>query len=475
MNSVMVILSPLNFPMKTEAAAFRPSQMISADIIHRRQPLTNFNFRLNLPKTLSSSPSATASATTIEIEPLQIEIEPSKSEIESSVPVKKVLIPIGLGSEEMETVIMVNVLRQAGAEVILASVEPELRVKLSGGTILIADVSITECSDQMFDLVALPGGMPGSVRLRDCKTLEEITKKQAEEKRLYAAICAAPAVTLLPWGLLKRKKTTCHPAFWHKLPTFRAVKTNLQVDDELTTSRGPATSFQFSVSLVEQLFGDATSTKIGNLLLMDADDELSRKKEINEVEWAVDHTPRVLIPIANGSEDIDVITVVDILRRAKLDVTVASVEKTLTISGSHGIKSVADKLIKNAAESVYDLIILPGGDTGVERLQKSRILKKLLKEQVSDGRKYGAISSSISILHKHSLLQDKNAAAHTSVLNNLDSNAMVNSQVVIDGRLITCRGSSSGPEFALAIIAKFFGHGRAKSVAAGLVFEYRST
>lgn len=52
--------------------------------------------------------------------------------------------------------------------------------------------------------------MPGSVRLRDCRTLEEITKKQAEEKRLYAAICAAPAITLLPWGLLKRKKVYMH-------------------------------------------------------------------------------------------------------------------------------------------------------------------------------------------------------------------------------------------------------------------------
>lgn len=60
----------------------------------------------------------------------------------------------------METVIMVNVLRQAGAEVILASVEPELKVKLSGGTILVADVSISECSDQTFDLVALPVSSP---------------------------------------------------------------------------------------------------------------------------------------------------------------------------------------------------------------------------------------------------------------------------------------------------------------------------
>ncbi|PWA78360.1 class I glutamine amidotransferase-like superfamily protein [Artemisia annua] len=375
----------------------------------------------------------------------------------------------------MEAVIMVNVLRQAGADVVVASVEPELEVRLSGGTILVADTSISECSDQIFDLVALPGGMPGSVRLRDCKTLEEITKKQAEEKRLYGAICAAPAVTLLPWGLLKRKKTTCHPAFLHKLPTFRAVKTNLQVSEELTTSRGPGTCFQFSVSLVEQLFGESTSMEIEKFLLMDTADELSRKKEFNEVEWAVDHTPRVLIPVANGSEDIEVVTVVDILRRAKVDVTVASVEKTLPVLGSQGVKMVADTLIKNTAESIYDLIILPGGDSGIERLQKSRILKKLLKEQVSSGRKYGAISSSPSVLQKHGLLQNKKVTAHPSVLSKLESNNIVSSQVVIDGQLITCRGFSSAPEFALTIIAKFFGHGRAKSVAAGLVFEYRAS
>lgn len=149
--------------------------------------------------------------------------------------------------------------------------------------------------------------MPGSVRLRDCKTLEAITKKQAEENRLYGAICAAPAVTLLPWGLLKRKKvciyafsifstmlflkylkdasilhawygvlimsvhsllqTTCHPAFFHKLPSFRAIKTNLQVSEGLTTSRGPGTCFQFSVSLVEQLFGESASMDMGKFLV----------------------------------------------------------------------------------------------------------------------------------------------------------------------------------------------------------------
>lgn len=62
-------------------------------------------------------------------------------------------------------------------------------------------------------------------------------------------------------------QTTCHPAFWHKLPTFRAVKTNLQVSEELTTSRGPGTCFQFSVSLVEQLFGESASMEMGKYLV----------------------------------------------------------------------------------------------------------------------------------------------------------------------------------------------------------------
>lgn len=72
----------------------------------------------------------------------------------------QVLIPVGLGTEEMEAVIMVNVLRKAGADVVLASVEPQLEVKLSGGTTLVADVSISECSDKIYDLVALPVSPP---------------------------------------------------------------------------------------------------------------------------------------------------------------------------------------------------------------------------------------------------------------------------------------------------------------------------
>ncbi|GMI88243.1 DJ-1 homolog C [Hibiscus trionum] len=384
---------------------------------------------------------------------------------------KKVLVPIGFGTEEMEAVVLVDVLRRAGAEVTVASVESQLEIQASGGTRLVADTAIPTCSDQVFDLVALPGGMPGSARLRDCEILKKITSKQAEEKRLYGGISTAPAVALLPWGLLKRKRTTCHPAFFDKLPTFYAVKSNLQVSGELTTSQGPGTSFMFALALVEQLFGESVAKEIGELLFMHSDDDKPRTEEFNKVNWAVSHTPRVLVPVANGSEEIEVVTIVDILRRAKVDVVVASVEKSVMVLASQGVKIVADKLIGDAAESIYDLIILPGGVDGTERLRKSRILKKLLKEQDVAGRIYGAVCSSPTVLSKHGLLKGKKITAHPHAITEL-SNAVDGPKVVIDGRLITSRGLATVLDFTLAIVSKFFGHARARSVAEGLVFEY---
>ncbi|XP_056163791.1 protein DJ-1 homolog C-like [Syzygium oleosum] len=270
-----------------------------------------------------------------------------------------VLIPIGFGTEEMEAVVLIDVLRRAGANVTVASVEPQLQIEASGGVKLVADVSISDCCDEVYDLVALAGGMPGSSWLRDCEILQKIMSKHAEGKSLYGAICATPAVILLPWGLLKRKQTTCHPAFFDKLPTFWAVKSNIQVSGELTTSRGPGTTFLFALSLVEQLFGESVAAEIGQSSLMHNADDNPKNIEFNKAEWVVDHTPRVLIPIANGCENIEVVTIVDILRRAKVDVVVASVERHLQILALQGTKIVADKLIGEAAETSYDLIILP--------------------------------------------------------------------------------------------------------------------
>ncbi|XP_072978204.1 protein DJ-1 homolog C [Typha angustifolia] len=387
-------------------------------------------------------------------------------------PKKKVLVPIGMGTEEMEAVILVDVLRRAGADVLLASVEKDLVVEASSGTRLVADTCIAACADEMFDLVALPGGMPGSVRLRDCEILRKMTVKQAEGKRLYGAICAAPAVVLMPWGLHRRKQITCHPAFMDKIPTFRAVKSNIQVSGELTTSRGPGTTFQFALAFVEQLFGCSIAEDIGRMLLMQIDGDHRRSEEFNKVDWSFHHTPHVLVPVAHGSEEMEVVMLVDILRRAKVNVVIASVEKSTQFIGSQNTKLIADKSISDASKSTYDLIILPGGGAGAARLQKSRILKKLLKEQKETGRIYGGICSSPAILQKQGLLKDKVATAHPAVIGDLTCQVADGTGVVIDGNLITGRGLGSVIDLSLAIVRKLFGHSRARSVAEGIVFEY---
>ncbi|KAJ4760128.1 Class I glutamine amidotransferase superfamily protein [Rhynchospora pubera] len=420
-----------------------------------------FSFRTPIRPTISTR-AATRSNPSLAVSHLPSPSNPQK---------KKVLVPIGMGTEEIEAVVLANVLRRAGAEVTLASVEKELEVLCSSGIRLVADARIGKCADQMFDLVALPGGMPGSAHLRDCEVLQNITTKQAEENRLYGAISAAPAVVLVPWGLHKRKKITCHPAFKDKLPTFRQVQENVQVSEVMTTSRGPGTAFQFVLSFVEQLFGLAIAQEIGNNLLMQIKGGHGRIKEFNEVAWSCDHTPRVLLPVANGSEEIEVVVLADVLRRARVDVVVVSIEKQQQIVGSKKIKIIADKCISDASKSTYDLIIFPGGVDGSERLSKSRILMKLLKEHAEAGKVFGATHSSVPILEKKGLLKGKVVTTDPSNGGQLRGSED-EAEVIIDGNLITGKGLATVMDLSLSIVRKLFGPDRTRCLATGLVFDY---
>ena len=167
---------------------------------------------------------------------------------------KKVLVPIANGTEEIEAVCIIDVLRRAGASVTVASVE-ELQVTASRGVKLVADKLIAECVDETYDLVVLPGGMPGAEKLRNSKELETILLRQRQEERLYGAICASPAVVLQHHGLLEKRRATCHPNFVDQLQDTALVESRVAVDKNCVTSRGPGTALEFSFKLVELLYG----------------------------------------------------------------------------------------------------------------------------------------------------------------------------------------------------------------------------
>ncbi|GLC39578.1 hypothetical protein PLESTM_000913900 [Pleodorina starrii] len=181
---------------------------------------------------------------------------------------KRVLVPVGNGTEEMEAVIVIDVLRRAGALVTVASVEDSPSIVCSRGVKLVADKLIDECTNHCYDLIACPGGMPGAERLRDSAVLESMVRAQKDSGRLYAAICATPYVFFESKDLLGGKAATAHPAFSDGLKDQSKVLDRVVVDGNLTTSRGPGTAFEFALSLVKQLFGEEKARQVAGPMVM---------------------------------------------------------------------------------------------------------------------------------------------------------------------------------------------------------------
>jgi len=179
---------------------------------------------------------------------------------------KYVLVPVGDGSEEIETTTIVDTLVRGGAVVVTASVGNSLQVTCSRGVKILADKFIQECINESWDLVVCPGGMPGATNLKNSDSLKEILIKQNKLNKPYAAICAAPAVVLNSYGLLKDKKATAYPKFQSELPIPISDQA-VVVDGNVITSQGPATSLAFSLTLVELLFGKDKSQQIAKEML----------------------------------------------------------------------------------------------------------------------------------------------------------------------------------------------------------------
>lgn len=181
---------------------------------------------------------------------------------------KRVLVPIADGSEEIETTCLTDTLTRFGAEVIVASVMGgELVCKMSRNIKIMADVTIEDAAKEDWDLIALPGGMPGAEHLRDSETLISLLEKQKSAGKMYGAVCASPAVVLASKGLIE-EGSTCYPA-----PVFRSelkgpVDDDVAVTGNLTTSQGPGTSIKFALQLGEQLFGKEKADEVAAAMLV---------------------------------------------------------------------------------------------------------------------------------------------------------------------------------------------------------------
>lgn len=174
---------------------------------------------------------------------------------------KRILVPIADGCEEMEAVTIIDTLRRAKGKVTVAGVE-RCEVIASRGVKLVADRLLSDCLAESYDLIVLPGGMPGAQHLRDSKALVQLLTQHVNEGKPYAAICAAPAVVLQPHGFLAGRRATCHPSFREQLGDRSRADERVVVDGNCVTSQGPGTALEFALALVRLLYGQKKAADV---------------------------------------------------------------------------------------------------------------------------------------------------------------------------------------------------------------------
>ncbi|UTW06647.1 DJ-1 family glyoxalase III [Pseudomonas benzenivorans] len=179
----------------------------------------------------------------------------------------RAVITVADGVEDLECVTLIDVLRRAEIEVVVASVENRRMITCARGTRLTADAMLVDVLAQDFDLIVLPGGMPGAQRLGEHEPLAERVRQQAKAGKFYAAICAAPAVALQPFGVLRQRRMTCYPSFSDRLSGCSFVDEPVVVDGNCITSQGPGTALAFALTLVEQLRGRGTRLQVAEAML----------------------------------------------------------------------------------------------------------------------------------------------------------------------------------------------------------------
>ncbi len=176
----------------------------------------------------------------------------------------RVLCLLFPGFEEIETLAPVDLLRRAGAEVLLASLTGERLVTGRCGVTVQADTALAEVEAESFDLLLLPGG-PGVRAVRADGRAARLARHQVEQGRAVAAICAAPTV-LADAGLLANRRYTAHFSVHEELPGAQAGERVIE-DGPVITSRGAGTALDFGLALVRRLFDDARAREVAAAIM----------------------------------------------------------------------------------------------------------------------------------------------------------------------------------------------------------------
>ena len=179
---------------------------------------------------------------------------------------------------------------------------------------------------------------------------------------------------------------------------------------------------------------------------------------------------KICVYLAEGFEEIEAITIIDLLRRGGVQVQAVSIEENLLVKGGHGISVMADVNIKNSGQEI-DGHILPGGMPGTENLFDSDILREIFIEANRQNKLLGAICAAPSVLGRWGLLKGKDATCYPGFEKYLVGANVLEDIVVIDKNIYTSRGPGTATDFGLALIEALIGKEKKEEVQAGLLYK----
>lgn len=180
---------------------------------------------------------------------------------------------------------------------------------------------------------------------------------------------------------------------------------------------------------------------------------------------------KIAVFIADGTEEIEALTVVDLARRAGIAVDTMSVSDSMTVTGSHGIKIILDAAIGQVKWDSVDMLVLPGGKVGVDNLRACTELTDRVKEFMRDGKPIAAVCAAPSILGGLGILNGKKATCYPGFEDKLTGAEYVKEPVVKDGNIITSRGLGTTIQFAAAIIEYLTGKDTADEVLRQIIYN----
>jgi 4-methyl-5(b-hydroxyethyl)-thiazole monophosphate biosynthesis len=178
---------------------------------------------------------------------------------------------------------------------------------------------------------------------------------------------------------------------------------------------------------------------------------------------------RACVLLAPGFEEIEAVTIIDVLRRAGVETVVLGVGGKGPVQGSHGIAVTADRALADASKDSWDIVILPGGIPGATTLRDDPKVRALLEKQHGSGRRIGAICAAPIALGAAGILEGKKATSYPGFEKELRGATLSTDRVVKDGNLVTSRGPGTALEFALAIVADLEGKAAADKLRSGML------